>query len=106
MGKISQLNNCLKKLKVPVAYGRFRKKQEFPFIIMIGAGSTFFSADNNSIFHEENEYRVELYFQNKDESLEREIENALVSNEFAILDKSEDIYIDKEDCFELYYAIS
>ena len=42
MGKISQLNNCLKKLKVPVAYGRFRKKQEFPFIIMIGAGSTFF----------------------------------------------------------------
>ena len=105
MGKISQLNNCLKKLKVPVAYGRFKRKQEFPFIIMIGAGSTFFSADN-TIFHGENEYRVELYFQNKDESLEKAIEDALVSNEFAILDKSEDIYIDKEDCFEVYYTVS
>lgn len=106
MGKISQLNNCLKKLKVPVAYGRFKRKQEFPFLIMIGAGSTFFSADNNSIFHGEYEYRVELYFQNKDESLEEAIENALATNEFIILDKSEDIYIDKEDCFEVYYTVS
>ena len=106
MGKISQLNNSLKKLKVPVAYGRFKRKQEFPFLITIGAGSTFFSADNNSIFHGENEYRVELYFQNKDESLEEAIENALTTNEFIILDKSEDIYIDKEDCFEVYYTVS
>lgn len=106
MGKMSQLNNCLKKLKVPVAYGRFKRKQEFPFLITIGAGSTFFSADNNSIFHGENEYRVELYFQNKDESLEEAIENTLATNEFIILDKSEDIYIDKEDCFEVYYTVS
>nr|DAJ65239.1 MAG TPA: hypothetical protein [Caudoviricetes sp.] len=103
---MSQLNNCLKKLKVPVAYGRFKRKQEFPFLITIGAGSTFFSADNNSIFHGENEYRVELYFQNKDESLEEAIENTLATNEFIILDKSEDIYIDKEDCFEVYYTVS
>lgn len=88
---------------LPCAYSHFKKKRTPPYIVYIGNGQEIFEADNTH-YWKENSYQVEYYFTTKDESKEEAIESALLNNGF-LYDKSEDIYIESEDVFVIYYYI-
>ena len=88
---------------LPCAYSHFKKKQEPPYIVYIGNGQDVFEADNTH-YYKENRYQVEYYFTIKDESNETAIEDAFLASGF-LYEKSEDIYIESEGVFVIYYYI-
>lgn len=100
-GVYMTIYNILNTIGLPWAYGRFLKKTEPPFLILMGDGQETFDADNTHYF-KENAYRVEYYFIEKNEANEETIESALNANGF-LYEKSEDVYIESEDMFVIYY---
>ena len=88
---------------LPCAYSHFKKSQTPPYIVYIGNGQDTFQADNTH-YWKENSYQVEYYFTTKNESNEASIENALLGAGF-LYEKSEDIYIEDEEVFVIYYYI-
>ena len=88
---------------LPCAYSHFKKKQSPPYIVYIGNGQETFQADNTH-YWKQNSYQVEYYFTTKNESNEEAIETALLDNGF-LYEKSEDIYIEEEEVFVIYYYI-
>lgn len=95
--------NILQELKRPVVYGRFHKEQELPYFCIMGTGQFNFAADNTYI-HSENSYQIEYYFDKKNEEFETEIEQLLLENGYQY-EKSEDLYLDEENVFLIYYDI-
>lgn len=94
-------------LGLPCAYSHFGKgdnvPEEPPFIVYMGNGQGNFRADN-TYYHSENQYRLEYYFTEKDETMEARIEALLLENGY-LYDKSEDVYIEDEGVFVIYYTI-
>ena len=88
---------------LPCAYSHFKKKQSPPYIVYIGNGQDVFEADNTH-YWKQNTYQVEYYFTTKNEQNEEAIETALLDNGF-LYEKSEDIYIEEEEVFVIYYYI-
>ena len=88
---------------LPCAYSHFRTKIEPPFIVYIGNGQDVFEADNTHYWRE-NTYQVEYYFTEKNEENEAVIEEKLLENGF-LYEKSEDVYIEDEGIFVIYYYI-
>lgn len=88
---------------LPCAYSHFKKKQEPPYIVYIGSGQDIFDADNTH-YYRNNTYQVEYYFTTKNESNEAAIEDALLENGYNYT-KSEDVYIEDEGVFVIYYQI-
>lgn len=93
----------LKKLNMPVAYFKFNKRVNPPFLIYRGDGSANFKADNK-VYNSSYNYSLEFYFKEKNENKEREIEELLNENEI-IWEKSEDIYIQSENIFLINYYL-
>lgn len=95
-------------LKIPCAYSHFRNEigsvpETPPYVVYIGAGQTDFSADNTYTWTRNN-YQIEYYFTEKNEAQETKIEKLLLDNGFQY-DKSEDVFIDDENVFVIYYTI-
>lgn len=88
---------------LPCAYSHFKNKQIPPYIVYIGSGQNTFEADNTH-YWKQNSYQVEYYYTTKNEQNEAAIENALLGNGF-LYEKSEDIYIEDEGVFVIYYYI-
>ncbi len=88
---------------LPCAYSHFKKKQSPPYIVYIGNGQDVFEADNTH-YYKQNSYQVEYYFTTKNELNEETIEQALLDNGF-LYEKSEDVYIEDEGVFVIYYYI-
>lgn len=88
---------------LPCTYSHFKTDQAPPYIVYIGNGQNVMDADNTH-YWKENTYQVEYYFTTKNESNEAAIENALLGSGF-LYEKSEDIYIEDEDVFVIYYYI-
>ena len=88
---------------LPCAYSHFKKAQSPPYIVYIGNGQETFEADNTH-YYRRNTYQVEYYFTTKNEQNEAAIEDALLSNGY-LYEKSEDIYIEEEGVFVIYYYI-
>lgn len=88
---------------LPCAYSHFKTNQSPPYIVYIGNGQDVFEADNTH-YWKENRYQVEYYFTQKNEQNEASIENALLNAGF-LYDKSEDVFIESEDIFVIYYYI-
>ena len=88
---------------LPCAYSHFKKAQSPPYIVYIGSGQETADADDTHYWRE-NTYQVEYYFTTKNERNEETIEAALLNNGF-IYEKSEDVYIEDEDVFVIYYYI-
>lgn len=90
---------------LPCAYSHFKGNQTIdpPYIVYIGNGQTVFEADNNYYFTQNN-YQIEYYFKEKNSYLEAEIERILLDNGYRY-DKSEDIYLEDEDVFLIYYYV-
>ena len=88
---------------LPCAYSHFKTAQNPPYIVYIGNGQDVLNADNTHYWRR-NTYQVEYYFTAKNESNEAAIEDALLENGF-IYEKSEDVYIEDQDVFVIYYYI-
>ena len=88
---------------LPCAYSHFKTDQTPPYIVYIGNGQDVFEADNTHYWRQ-NTYQVEYYFTTKNESNEASIENALLTAGY-LYDKSEDIYIEDQNVFVIYYYI-
>ena len=88
---------------LPCAYSHFKKAQSPPYIVYIGSGQETADADDTHYWRE-NTYQVEYYFTTKNERNEEAIEEALLDNGF-LYEKSEDVFVDDEDVFVIYYYI-
>lgn len=88
---------------LPCAYSHFKTPQEPPYVVYIGSGQDIMEADN-TIYWKENTYQVEYYFATKNETNETVIEDALLSAGY-IYTKTEDIYIEEQGVFVIYYQI-
>lgn len=88
---------------LPCAYSHFKTPQEPPYVVYIGSGQDIMEADN-TIYWKENTYQVEYYFATKNEANESAIEDALLSAGY-IYTKTEDIYIEEQGVFVIYYQI-
>lgn len=94
---------CLQSTKLPCAYSHFKTPQEPPYIVYIGNGQDTLDADNTHYWRR-NTYQVEYYFTDKNEEAETAIEDALLDAGF-IYDKSEDVYIEEQGVFVIYFYI-
>lgn len=88
---------------LPCAYSHFKTPQSPPYLVYIGNGQENLDADNTHYWRN-NRYQVEYYFTTKNESNEAVIEEKLLENGFNY-EKSEDVYIEDEDVFVIYYYI-
>ena len=88
---------------LPCAYSHFKKKQKPPFLVYTGSGQDTMNADNTHYWRN-NRFQVEYYFTEKSQANETAIENKLLENGF-IYTKSEDVYIEEEDVFVIYYEV-
>ena len=95
--------DILNELGVPAAYGRFTTKQDPPFAIYLGEGQQHFFGDN-TIISKVNDYTIEYYFTEKDADKEDALESKLLESDF-IYEKSEDVYIEDDDIFVIYYTV-
>ena len=93
----------LQSTNLPCAYSHFKTKQEPPYIVYIGNGQETFEADNTH-YWKTNSYQVEYYFTEKNEQNEASIEDALLNAGY-LYEKSEDIFIESEGVFVIYYYI-
>lgn len=100
---MSKIYETLTATGLPCAYSHFKKVQTPPYIVYIGNGQDTLQADNTHYWRE-NTYQVEYYFTEKNEENEAAIENALLSAGY-IYEKSEDVYIESEDVFVIYYYV-
>lgn len=95
-------------LQIPCTYSHFRKEDgevpaSPPYVVYIGGGQSTMSADN-TYYWRKNQYQIEYYFTKKDEAQEAAIEDILLANGYQY-DKSEDVYIEAEDVYVIYYDI-
>lgn len=93
----------LQSTNLPCVYSHFAKPQEPPYLVYIGRGQNTFGADNTWTWRK-NQYQVEYYFTTKNEANEAAIEAALLANGFNYT-KSEDIFIESEKVFVIYYYV-
>lgn len=97
------LLQLLSTLGKPVAYGYHSKTQELPYFCIMGIGQDQFEADN-TYYTKQDRWQIEYYFINKDPVFENQIEELLLNNGYKY-SKSEDVYIEGEDVFVIYYDI-
>lgn len=91
---------------IPVAYSHFTDKnvpKSPPYLVYIGDGQDAFEADNTH-YWTRNRYQLEYYYTKKNETEEAVIEQVLLDNGF-LYDKSEDVFIENEGVFVIYYNI-
>lgn len=97
---------ALQSTGLPCVYSHFKDKDKPtapPYIAYIGNGQDTMKADD-TIYWSNNRYQVEYYFTKKNEANEASIEQALLDAGF-IYEKSEDVYIEDEGVFVIYYYI-
>lgn len=97
------LLETLKKLGVPVAYMAFKNAKTLPFVVYRGDGVQNFIADN-TVYFSRKKYAVELYYENKDATLEARLEQ-LLTNAGYVWTKEEDFYIETDRLYMTVYNI-
>ena len=91
---------------LPCAYSHFRAEEvpeAPPYLVYLGSGQATFKADDTYTYTR-NQYQIEYYFTEKNEETEAEIEGILLDNGF-LYEKSEDVYIEEEGVFVIYYNV-
>ena len=100
------LFEILQQTGLPCAYSHFDEENSPaapPYIVYLGGGQNNFEADN-TYYYQRNRYQIEYYFTKKDEDDEAQIEQLLLANGY-LYDKSEDVYIEDEGVFVIYYNV-
>ena len=93
----------LQTLGRPVVYGYHSKEVELPYFCIMGAGQDHFEADT-TYYITKDRTQIEYYFKKKDPVFEFQIESLLLQNKYRY-EKSEDIYLEDQDVFLIYYDI-
>ena len=93
----------LQTLGLPVVYGRHTTKVTTPYLLLTGAGQDHFEADT-TYYVTQDRWTIEYYFEKKDPQLESRIEALLLDNGWRY-EKSEDLYLDDQEVFLIYYDI-
>lgn len=88
---------------LPCAYSHFKTPQEPPYLVYLGSGQDVLEADNTH-YWKNNRYQIEYYFTDKNETNEAAIEKVLLENGL-LYDKSEDVFIEDEGVFVIYYTV-
>lgn len=91
-------------LDIPVAYSHFKTAVNPPFLVYLGNGQNTLDADSTHYWRQ-NTYQLEFYFEKKDEAQETSIEDALLADGW-LYDKSEDVFIESEGLFVIYYSVN
>ena len=101
----TSIYEVLQLTNLPCAYSHFKQSADVepPYIVYIGNGQTNFKADD-TYYHTLNNYQIEYYFKEKNSYLEADIEQTLLDNGYRY-DKSEDIYLEDQDVFLIYYYV-
>ena len=94
----------LQGLDIPVAYSHFKTAVNPPFLVYLGNGQNMLHADSTHYWRQ-NTYQLEYYFEKKDEAQETSIEDALLADGW-LYEKSEDVFIESEGLFVIYYSVS
>lgn len=102
--KLEQLNTILSSLLIPVAYNHFNKSTQLPYLIFYEDVSNNTFADN-TVYYENNDYILELYTENKDITLEKNLKQLLNNNEIPY-QKTMETYLDDERMYEIVFAIN
>lgn len=97
------MKELLEQLGIPFAYSHFNKPVAPPYIVYLGNGQDTFGSDN-TWYHKRNRYQLEYYFKTKNEANEQAIEELLLANGYNYT-KSEDVFIEEENVFLIYYQI-
>ena len=87
---------------LPIDY-YLTQEEEAPYLVYRARGSRNLNADNR-VYYKNYRYLLEYYFREKDEEMEDMIEDRLDENE-VVWSKSDDIMIEGEDIFVIYYYI-
>ncbi len=98
----SELESTLKSLGYPVEYSNFKKAQSLPFIVYYRIDETNISSDKK-IHGKYINYKVELYTNKKDISLEHSVEAILegIDSDY----KTSEAYIESEKMYQIVYEI-
>lgn len=90
---------------LPVVYSHFKTQggtqARPPYLATIGAGQNNFEADD-TYYYQRDLKRLEYYFTTKSTSTEATIEGILLDNGL-LYSKSEDVYIEDQGVFVIYY---
>lgn len=97
------LYQILQEVNIPVVYGRHTDRVVAPYLMIIGNGQDHFDADN-TYYYVQDRQTIEYYFKRKDPAFEKMIEQLLLDNGYRYY-KSEDLYIDDEEVFLIYYDV-
>lgn len=90
---------------LPIAYGSFfEDPQDPPFCVYIGNGEEQFYSDNGP-YYSYRTYQLEYYFKTKNEETEDSITSALLSAGFRYERSQQDVYIESENLFVIYFLI-
>lgn len=92
---------ALQSTGLPCAFSHFKVPVEPPFLVYIQSGQNQMAADDTRHWHR-NTYQVEYYFKTKNPAAEETIEKALLDAGYQFT-RSEDIYLEDEDVFMVYY---
>ena len=102
--KYKRLANIVKDLGIYVATGKTAVKRSPRYVIIKGNGQDVIEADN-TYFWRDNLIQLEYYYSKKNETQETEFEDALLEEGF-LYTKSEDVYIEDEGVYIIYYDIN
>lgn len=100
---LTNLNNILSQLNIPVAYHHFNKATSLPYIVYYETNTDNVFADNK-VWAKCITIEIELYTEYKDINLESDLEDLLNYNEIPY-EKINETYIDDEKMYENVYQI-
>lgn len=103
MTTYEKLKQALQGIGIPVFYAYTKERTAPPYIAYSGTGQDVFEADNTH-YYRRNTYQIEYYFTKKNEQTETAIEDALLASGF-LYTKSEDVPLESEDVYVIYYEI-
>ena len=101
-----QLTDSETGIGLPCAYSHFTgadAPDAPPYLVYLGAGQDTFAADN-TYYLRRGKYTIEYYYTDKDEAQEAAIEDFLLAHGY-LYEKSEDVYIEEQGVFVIYYSI-
>lgn len=98
-----KMKQILNDIGIPWVYGVWRSEKPLPYIVVWSEAPTNAGADN-VVVHTFDNYRLEVYTDNKDFALEEKIRTVLNDAEI-YWEKSEDIWIEEYEMFLANYFI-
>lgn len=100
---MATIYETLQSTGLPCVYSHWKTRPALPYLVYVGDGQSYAAGDDTYNWTR-NRYHIEYYYNQKNEAAEQAIEACLLTNQ-SNYTKSEDIYIDDEDMYVIYYYV-